>query len=84
MSTRTVHAGFGNYLSIGKIVAIAAPSSAPIKRSVWDARDKDLVIDLTGGRRTKAVVFTDSKYIVLAAVETLTLQGRIAALPGEN
>lgn len=84
MSTRLVHIGFGNYLSRDSIVAIAVPSSAPIKRSVQNARDKELIIDLTNGRRTKAVVFTYSQYIVLAAVEPVTIDGRLVDAGGDN
>ena len=78
MSTGLIHVGFGNYLSPDRIVSIAVPRSAPIKRSIQDARDKEMVIDLTNGRRTKSVVFTDCKYIVLAAVEPGTINGRLA------
>lgn len=78
MSTRLIHIGFGNYLSGGRIVAIAVPSSAPIKRSIQDARDKGLVIDLTNGHRTKSVLFTDRKYMVLVALEPGTIKGRLA------
>lgn len=77
MSTALVHIGFGNYLSIGRIMAIAVPGSAPAKRSVQESSDKGLVIDLTHGRRTKAVVFTDSQFIVLAGVEPGTINGRL-------
>ena len=78
MSTRMVHVGFKNYLSAGRIIAIAMPSSAPIKRSVLDARDKGLCIDLTNGRRVKAVVFLDSIHVALSALETATVSHRMA------
>lgn len=77
MSNRLIHVGFSNYLSTDRIVAIAIPKSAPIKRSVQDARDKGLIIDLTDGRRVKAVIFTDSKYLVLSALASVTISGRL-------
>ncbi len=80
MITKMVHVGFHHFVAIEKIVAIAAPSSAPIKRSIQDANDKKLVIDLTSGRRTKAAIFTTSKHVALSALEPLTITGRIEGL----
>lgn len=77
MSTKMVHVGFNNFVAIDKIVAIAGPSSSPIKRSIQHKQDKELAIDLTNGRRTKAAIFTTSKHVVLAALETVTISGRI-------
>lgn len=77
MSVKLTHIGFGNYLNAGRIVAIATPKSLPTKRSVQEARAKGLVIDLTDGRRTKAVIFTDPNYVVLSALEPVTISGRI-------
>ena len=77
MSTRLVHVGFSGYLSVDKIITIAVPNSAPIKRMVLEARTDGRVIDLTGGRRVKAVIFTDSKHIILVALEPVTITGRL-------
>lgn len=78
MSTELVHVGFKNFIAPSRVVAIAMPNSAPIKRSIQDARDKGSVIDLTYGRKIKAVVFTDTKYMVLLSLETKTIIGRMA------
>jgi hypothetical protein len=77
MVTELVHIGFGNILSMNKIIAIAAPNAAPTKRIVQEGRNKGLLIDLTGGRRTKAVIFTDSEHIILAALAPETISGRL-------
>ena len=77
MVIELVHIGFGNILSMNKIIAIAAPNSAPTKRIVQEGRNKGLLIDLTGGRRTKAVIFTDSGHIILAALAPETISGRL-------
>lgn len=74
---RLIHIGFGNYLAPDMIIAIAVAGSAPIKRSIQDARDKGLIIDLTEGHRVKSVVFTDREYIVLLAMEPGTIEGRV-------
>ena len=74
---RLVHIGFGNYLDTDRIIAIAVAGSAPIKRSIQDARDKGLIIDLTEGHRVKSVVFTDCNHVVLLAMEPGTIEGRV-------
>ena len=74
-----VHIGFGNVLAINRVVAIMPPNSAPTKRVVQDARSGGQVIDMTSGRRTKAVLVMDSGHIVLAAIAPETIAGRVVA-----
>ena len=80
MVTELVHIGFGNILAMNKVIAIASPNSAPTKRVVQEGRNKGLLIDMTNGRRTKAVVFTDSSHIILAALapETITSRSQLS------
>lgn len=82
MSTELVHVGFGNILAIDKALAIVSPGSAPIRRMIQTARGKGLLIDLTSGRKTKAVIVMGSGHIVLAALNPETLAGRLAASRG--
>jgi hypothetical protein len=82
MSTELVHVGFGNILAIDKAIAIVSPGSAPIRRMIQEARNKGLLIDLTTGRRTKAIIVMDSGHVVLAALNPETLAGRLAASRG--
>jgi len=77
MVIELVHIGFGSVLVMNKVIAIASPNSAPIKRSIQEGRNKGLLIDMTSGRRTKAVIFTDSGHIVLAALTPETIAGRL-------
>ena len=74
-----INIGFGNMVSAGRIVAIASPDSAPIKRLVQDARDDGRVIDVSCGRRTRAVIITDSDHVILSAIQTETITNRAAA-----
>ena len=60
MTTELVHVGFSNILVMNRVIAIASPNSAPTKRIIQEGRNKGLLIDMTNGRRTKAVIFTDS------------------------
>ena len=72
-----INIGFGNMVSAGRIVAIAAPDSAPIKRLVQDARDDGRVIDVSCGRRTTAVIITDSEHVILSAIQSETIANRL-------
>ncbi len=77
MKTELIHVGFGNFLAANKVVAIISPNSAPTKRVVQELKNKGMLIDMTNGRRTKAVIFADSGHIVLAALAPETITGRL-------
>ncbi len=72
-----INIGFGNMVSAGRIVAIASPDSEPIKRLVRDAKEEGRVIDCSCGRRTRAVIVTDSEHIILSAIQTETITNRL-------
>ena len=69
--------GFDNMVSVRKVVAIVSPESAPVKRFVQEAKEGGTVIDATHGRKTRSVIFTDSQYIILSAIQPDTLTGRL-------
>jgi regulator of extracellular matrix RemA (YlzA/DUF370 family) len=77
MSIELVHIGFGNILAMSRAIAIASPNSAPIKRIIHEGRNNGKLIDMTSGRRTKAVIFTDSGHIILAALAPETIASRL-------
>ena len=72
-----VNIGFGNIVSANRIIAIVRPESAPIKRMVQEAKDKGTAIDATYGRRTRAVVITDSDHLILSALQPETVASRL-------
>ena len=76
---KLINIGFGNMVSASRLVAIVSPDSAPIKRIVQEARDRGVVIDATYGRRTRAVLITDSDHVILSAIQPETIAGRIDA-----
>jgi len=84
MRTELIHVGFGNFLAANKVVAIISPNSAPTKRVVQELKNKGMLIDMTNGRRTKAVVVTDSGHVALAAIAAETISGRLAAMRTGN
>lgn len=72
-----INIGFGNMVAANRVVALASPESAPIKRLVQDAKDDGRVIDVTCGRRTRAVIITDSEHVLLSAIQTETISNRL-------
>lgn len=78
MNIKLINIGFGNIVSANRLIAIVSPESAPIKRIIQDARDRGMLIDATYGRRTRAVIITDSDHIILSAVQPETVAHRLA------
>lgn len=74
---RLVNIGFGNIVSADRLIAIVSPESAPIKRIVQEAREAGRLIDATCGRRTRAVVITDSDHVILSAIQPETIANRL-------
>ncbi|EDL64130.1 MULTISPECIES: extracellular matrix/biofilm regulator RemA [Bacillaceae] len=77
MSIKLINIGFGNIVSANRIISIVSPESAPIKRLIQDARDRGTLVDATYGRRTRAVIITDSDHVILSAVQPETVAARL-------
>ena len=88
MEIKLINIGFGNIVSANRIISIVSPESAPIKRIIQEARDRGMLIDATYGRRTRAVIITDSDHVILSAVQPETVarrvNGRYDAIAEEN
>ncbi|MEL6138370.1 MAG: DUF370 domain-containing protein [Cyanobacteria bacterium J06626_23] len=76
MDIKLINIGFGNIVSANRVVAIVSPESAPIKRVITDARERGQLVDATYGRRTRAVMITDSGHVVLSAIQPETVAQR--------
>ena len=76
---KLINIGFGNMVSAARLVAIVSPDSAPIKRMVQDARERGMLVDATYGRKSRAVLITDSDHIVLSAIQPETIAGRVTS-----
>ena len=74
---KLINIGFGNMVSANRLVAIVSPESAPVKRIIADARERGSLIDATYGRRTRAVIITDSDHVILSAVQPETVANRL-------
>lgn len=76
MKAKLVHIGFGNMVAAERIVAIINPNSAPIKRLKEEAKEEHRLIDATQGRKTRAILITDSNHVVLAGIQPETISNR--------
>ena len=72
-----INVGFGNMVAAERVVALASPDSAPVKRLIQDAKDDGRAIDVTCGRRTRSVIVTDSEHVILSASQTETIANRL-------
>ncbi|MBC16434.1 conserved protein of unknown function [Pseudodesulfovibrio profundus] len=75
--------GFGNFVVLNRVVSIALPSSAPMRRLREDARAEGRLIDATLGRKTRAIIVTDSNHVILSAIQAETIAQRFSAEEGE-
>ena len=74
---KLINIGYGNLVFANRLIAIVSPESAPIKRLIQDTRDRGMLIDATYGRRTRAVLITDSDHVILSAVQPETVANRL-------
>ena len=73
---KLLNIGFGSMVAAGRVLAIVAPDSAPIKRVIQEARDRGMLIDASYGRKTKAVLLMDTDHVILSGIPTETLAAR--------
>ena len=74
---KLINIGFGNMVSLDRLIAIVSPDSAPIKRIIQEARDRGMLIDASYGRRTRSVIVMDTDHIILSAILPETVAGRL-------
>jgi regulator of extracellular matrix RemA (YlzA/DUF370 family) len=75
---KLLNIGFGNLVSAERLIAIVSPESAPIRRTIQEARERGALIDASYGRKTRAVLIMDSDHIILSAIPCETVAGRLA------
>lgn len=74
---KLINIGFGNMINSSRIIAIVSPDSAPIKRVITEAKDRSVLVDATYGRRTRAVIITDSEHVILSPLQPETVANRL-------
>lgn len=81
---KLINIGFGNMINAERIIAVVSPDSAPIKRMVQEGKERGTVIDASFGRKTRAVIVTDSDHIILSYLTAETVSNRISEEKTEN
>ena len=79
-----VNIGFGNYINSNRVITILSPDSAPLKRLKEEARAGKKLIDATYGRRTRAIIITDSNHVILSSIQPETIANRFIEYKGQN
>lgn len=76
MTIQLINIGFGNIVSANRVIAIVSPESSPIQQIVKAAKDRGQLINATFGRKTRAVIITDSNHVILSAIQPETVANR--------
>ena len=74
---RFINVGYGNMVAVDRIITLTSPESAPIKRMIQDAKESGRAIDVSCGRKTRAVIITDSEHVILSAIGAETIANRM-------
>jgi len=74
-----INVGFGNVVSASRVIAVVAPGSSPMKRLRDEASERGKLIDATQGRKTRAIIVTDSDHVILSALQVETITQRFSA-----
>lgn len=84
MDGRLINVGFGNAIKVSRILAVVNPGSSPIRKLKDEARKEKKLIDVTEGRRTRAIVILDTGHLVLSSVQPETISQRFAVMSDEQ
>ncbi|MBU1195181.1 MAG: DUF370 domain-containing protein [Proteobacteria bacterium] len=84
MEQQLLNLGFGNTVVAKKVVAILSPNSAPMKRVKDEAKEAKRLIDVTHGRKTRAVIITESNHVILSAIQAETVSNRFESLMNQE
>lgn len=84
MDSRLINVGFGNAVKVNRILAVVNPGSSPIRKLKEDARQEKKLIDVTEGRRTRAILVLDSGHLLLSSVQPETISQRLTQLEEER
>lgn len=80
MNIKLVNIGYGSMLVSNRLITVFSPESAPIKRTIKEAKERGLLIDATYGRKTRSVIITDCDKVILCAVQPETISDRVATV----
>ena len=78
---KLINIGFGSMVSAQRVVAIVSPDSAPVKRLGQEARERGVLIDASFGRKTRAVLVTDSGHVIWSSLSPEQVSARFQEAP---
>lgn len=84
MDNKLINVGFGNALKVSRILAVVNPGSSPIRKLKEEARKEKRLIDVTEGRRTRAIIILDTGHLVLSSVQPETISQRFSQMSDEQ
>jgi len=84
MEQLLLNVGFGNTVVADKVVAILSPNSSPMKRVKDEAKEERRLVDVTHGRKTRAMIITESNHVILSAIQAETVSSRFEALMNQE
>ncbi len=84
MTNNLVNIGFGNFINSNRVISILSPDSAPLRRIKEEARAQKKLVDATYGRKTRAIIITDSDHIILSSIQPETIAQRFTGLALQN
>jgi len=84
MLNNLVNIGFGNFVNSTRVITILSPDSAPVKRLKDEARIEKKLVDATYGRRTRAIIITDSNHVILSSIQPETIAHRFTEYSEQN
>lgn len=73
---KLINIGFGNAVNADRVVAVISTDSAPAKRIISQAKEKNMLIDATQGRKTQAILIMDSDHVVSTYLKAETILNR--------
>ncbi len=79
MKVSLINIGFGNAVVAERVISVITPMSASGKRIREEAKENELLIDATHGRKTRAIIIMDSKHVILSAMQPDTIANRLSS-----
>ena len=81
---KLINIGFGSMVASGRILAVVAPDSAPIKRVAQEAKERGMLVDASYGHKTKAVILMDTDHVILSALTPEVISDRWQGKQGKQ
>ncbi|MDO5738241.1 MAG: DUF370 domain-containing protein [Eubacteriales bacterium] len=78
MELQFIEIGEAGMVSAARLIALLAPDSAPVRRLIQEARERNVLVDCSRGNKTRSVLIMDSDHVILSAEEPEVIAARLA------